>query len=226
MAALLLSIGITAVEAVRCGVSTCYAQITEQQDTDVFGKCKFYMYTFAPCLSWTVSLWAEPIKAKWPVLPVVPPVALNQQPTLGYSFLKIPHRCHGKHQKGQNLFSVSRPQQLPRVCWQILWRGSCWHTKHSLPMKWLEMENCTCSDPFRLDLSLINKPFSWADHTMSSERWAFLHTSAGRRIFSAHFSFGSTALEHSHGRYSPTAWTLLSFFCRRRCRNRQMLTVI
>lgn len=53
MVALLLSIGITAVEAVRYGVSTCYAQITKQQ-TDVFGKCKSYMYTkltvtSAPC---------------------------------------------------------------------------------------------------------------------------------------------------------------------------------
>lgn len=53
MVALLLSIGIAAVEAVRYGVSTCYAQITKQQ-TDVFGKCKSYMHTkltvtSAPC---------------------------------------------------------------------------------------------------------------------------------------------------------------------------------
>lgn len=74
-----------------------------------------------------------------------------------------------------------------------------------------ETKNCTSSDPFRLELSLTNKQFSWADQTVSSERWAFLRTSAGRCIFSAQFSFGSTAPQHTYGRCSPTALNSLIF---------------
>lgn len=40
---------------------------------------------------------------------------------------------------------------------------------------------------------------------MSSEKYACLYTSAGRCIFTAHFSFGGAVPKRSYKRYSPTA---------------------
>lgn len=49
------------------------------------------------------------------MLLTVPPVALSQQPTLGYSFLEVPHVLLEKYGKGQHALPVSRPQRLPLV---------------------------------------------------------------------------------------------------------------
>lgn len=54
---------------------------------------------------------------------------------------------------------------------------------------------------------------------MSSERSAFLHTFAGRCIFSAHFKTSAALLQNTAmAGLLPQHWTILSFFCWRRCR--------
>lgn len=62
--------------------------------------------------------------------------------------------------RAESVLSLKSTAAALCVCWQIPWRGSRWHTSHSVPVKWLEAENGTCSDPCRLDLSIINKQFS------------------------------------------------------------------
>lgn len=92
---------------------------------------------------------------------MVPPVALSQQPTLGLQFPQNPtHSPWETLKRPESVLSLKTTAAAPCVGWQILWRGPCCHTTQSAPVKWLEAENLTCSDPFRLCLSLINKQFS------------------------------------------------------------------
>lgn len=98
-------------------------------------------------------------------------------------------------------------------------RGSHWSTSHSAPLKSEDAENHTCSDAFKLDLCLINIWFAWSIKKMSSERWGFPYTSAGRCIFTSQFSFGGAVLKRGYKRYSPTATYSFIFFLWKRCRN-------
>lgn len=163
------------------------------------------MHTFAPSLSCTVSLWAELTKANSDQCSLWLPRSTEPAAYPRVASSKS-HTFSMESTKKARINSQSRPHQLPLVCPGRSHGEDLTNTQAiQIPVKWLEAENCTCSDPFRQDLSLRNKLFSWADHTMSSERSAFLHTFEGRCIFSAHFNFGCTAPEHSYGRSSPTA---------------------
>lgn len=130
-----------------------------------------YMHTFAPPSSCTVLPWAEPRKGVTSA-PCGSPCSTEPA---AYPRVQFPWNptCSPQEElkRPESVPSLESTAAAPCVCWQISWRGSPWHTSHSVPVKWLGAENCTCSDLFRLDLSLINKPFAWADHTMSSERW-------------------------------------------------------
>lgn len=102
-------------------------------------------------LSWTVSLWAEPIKTGTSA----PHGSLcSTEPAAYPRDLPRSHTLTMRSIEKARIYSVSKPL----VCASRS-HGER-HTSYSVPAKWLEAENCTRPDPFRLDLSLINKQFS------------------------------------------------------------------
>lgn len=157
------------------------------------------------CLVLSTVGWAHKSK-QWPVLPVVPRLPAD------YSRVQFPqnptHSPWEALKRPESVLSFKTTAAAPCVCWQIPWKGSHWHTSHSVPVKWLEAENCTRSDPFRLDLSLKNKQFP-------SERLAFLHTSAGKMHFLSTSALAALLQNTAVEGVLSQHWTVLW-----RCRNR------
>lgn len=140
----------------------------------------------------------------WPVLLTAPPGSTEPAAYSRVQFPQSPaHSPWEVLKRPARVVSLQSTVAAPCGCQQIPQTGSHWHTSHSAPSKWPDTENC--SDPFRLDLSLINIRFVRSVHQMSSERWVFLYASAGRCIFTAHLSFGGAVPKRSYKICSPTA---------------------